>query len=93
MLQEHAAVARVYYPGLSSHKGHEIAKKQMSGFSGMISFELKAENRVAAFVESLTIFTLAESLGGVESLVEVPAVMTHASIPPSIREKRESKMA
>lgn len=87
LLQEHAAVARVYYPGLSSHKGHEIAKKQMSGFSGMISFELKAENRVAAFVESLTIFTLAESLGGVESLVEVPAVMTHASIPPSIREK------
>jgi cystathionine beta-lyase len=86
-LQEHGAVANVYYPGLPSHKGYEIAKKQMSGFSGMISFELKAEKQVASFVESLTLFTLAESLGGVESLVEVPAIMTHASIPSSIREK------
>ncbi|WP_291291605.1 cystathionine gamma-synthase [Enterococcus sp.] len=87
LLQEHGAVANVYYPGLPSHKGYEIAKKQMSGFSGMISFELKAEKQVANFVESLTLFTLAESLGGVESLVEVPAIMTHASIPSSIREK------
>lgn len=79
-------VAKVYYPGLTSHAGHEIAKAQMSGFGGMISFELKDDSKVAEFVESLEIFTLAESLGGVESLIEVPAVMTHASIPKGKRE-------
>ncbi|MBL1230188.1 cystathionine gamma-synthase [Enterococcus sp. BWB1-3] len=86
-LTSHPAVANVYYPGLSSHNGYEVAKKQMSGFSGMISFELKNEAAATAFVEALQLFTLAESLGGVESLVEVPAVMTHASIP---KEKREA---
>ncbi|WP_430612314.1 cystathionine gamma-synthase [Enterococcus sp. DIV0876] len=87
MLAEHPAVNEVYYPGLTSHRGHEIARKQMTGFSGMISFELKNEANVSPFIEGLKIFTLAESLGGVESLVEVPAIMTHASIPQDIREK------
>ena len=86
-LQAHPAVAKVYYPGLIAHEGHEIAKSQMSGYSGMISFELTDETKTAGFVESLKIFTLAESLGGVESLVEVPAVMTHASIPKEIRQQ------
>lgn len=86
-LVNHPAVASVYYPGLPSHKGYETAKRQMSGFSGMVSFELKNEAAATDFVEALQLFTLAESLGGVESLVEVPAVMTHASIP---KEKREA---
>lgn len=85
-LEANPAVANVYYPGLTAHEGHEIAKKQMSGFSGMVSFELKEEAATTKFVEALQLFTLAESLGGVESLVEVPAVMTHASIP---KDKRE----
>lgn len=80
-------VAKVYYPGLVDHHGYEIAKKQMNGFGGMISFDLKDESKVNQFVESLKIFTLAESLGGVESLVEVPALMTHATIPKADREK------
>ncbi|EGO8835806.1 TPA: cystathionine gamma-synthase [Enterococcus faecalis] len=85
-LEAHPAVATVYYPGLASHPGHEIAQKQMSGFSGMISFELAKDEQVVPFVEALEIFTLAESLGGVESLIEVPAIMTHASIPKENRE-------
>ncbi|MCA2389447.1 MULTISPECIES: cystathionine gamma-synthase [Lactococcus] len=86
-LETSKAVSKVYYPGLSSHQGHEIAKKQMSAFGGMISFELTDENTVKDFVENLSYFTLAESLGGVESLIEVPAVMTHASIPKELREE------
>jgi len=86
-LANHSAVAKVYYPGLSDHPGHEVAAKQMSGYGGMVAFELVNERKVAAFVESLQVITLAESLGGVESLIEVPAVMTHASIP---KEKREA---
>lgn len=86
-LQNHPAVAKVYYPGLSTHPGFEIAEKQMQGFSGMVSFELLAEEKTSTWVESLTLFTLGESLGGVESLVEVPAVMTHASIPKDKREE------
>ena len=78
---------KVYYPGLSGHTGHEIAAKQMRGFGGMVAFELVNESKVAEFVEALEVVTLAESLGGVESLIEVPAVMTHASIP---KEKREA---
>lgn len=85
-LEAHPAVATVYYPGLASHPGHEIAQKQMSGFSGMISFELAKDEQVVPFVEALEIFTLAESLGGVESLIEVPAIMTHVSIPKENRE-------
>lgn len=86
-LETSKAVSKVYYPGLNSHSGHEIAKKQMSAFGGMISFELTDENAVKDFVENLSYFTLAESLGGVESLIEVPAVMTHASIPKELREE------
>ena len=85
-LVKHPAVATFYYPGLSEHPGHEIAAKQMRGFGGMVAFELVDESSVAAFVESLEVITLAESLGGVESLIEVPAVMTHASIPKEQRE-------
>lgn len=80
-------VSKVYYPGLPQDPGHEIASQQMSGFGGMLSFELKDEHKVKDFVEALEYFTLAESLGGVESLIEVPAVMTHASIPKKIREE------
>jgi len=79
LLQEHAAVGRVYYPGLKTHPGHEIAKRQQSGFGGMISFEIDGgEAAVRAFVENLQFFSLAESLGGVESLVCHPPTMTHA---------------
>ena len=86
-LVAHPAVEKVYYPGLFGHTGHEIAAKQMRGFGGMVAFELVNESKVAEFVEALEVVTLAESLGGVESLIEVPAVMTHASIP---KEKREA---
>lgn len=85
-LEENLAVAKVYYPGLDQHLGHTIAQKQMRDFGGMVSFELVNETGVKRFVEKLKYFTLAESLGGVESLVEVPAIMTHASIPKEIRE-------
>ncbi|MBI4595568.1 MAG: PLP-dependent transferase [Candidatus Tectomicrobia bacterium] len=81
-------VARVYYPGLKSHPQHELAQRQMSGFGGMLSFEIKGGLREAKlFLENLKIFALAESLGGVESLAEHPALMTHASIPKEEREK------
>lgn len=86
-LADHADVAKVYYPSLADHPGHEIAAKQMRGFGGMVAFELVDESKVAEFVEALKVITLAESLGGVESLIEVPAIMTHASIP---KEKREA---
>ncbi|MEY8536908.1 cystathionine gamma-synthase [Lactococcus muris] len=85
-LEKSPQVSKVYYPGLSTDSGYEIASKQMSGFGGMLSFELQDESKVKYFVESLKYFTLAESLGGVESLIEVPAVMTHASIPKHLRE-------
>jgi cystathionine gamma-synthase len=81
LLDEHDSVDRVYYPGLSSHPGHEIAAQQQSGFGGMVSFELAGgEAAVKAFVESLRFFSLAESLGGVESLVCHPPSMTHAPV-------------
>jgi cystathionine gamma-synthase len=77
----HAAVERVYYPGLASHPGHEIAARQQRGFGGMISFELAGgEPAVQAFLDGLEHFFLAESLGGVESLVAHPASMTHAAM-------------
>ncbi len=85
-LEDHPDVDRVYYPGLASHPGHEIAAAQMDDFGGMLSFELDASLEAASEVVSNTeVFTLAESLGGVESLVEQPAPMTHAAIP---REER-----
>ncbi|WP_374285609.1 cystathionine gamma-synthase [Lactococcus sp.] len=86
-LEQSNQVAKVFYPGLESHAGYQIAKSQMDGFGGMISFELSDDSKVKTFVESLKYFTLAESLGGVESLIEVPSVMTHASIPKNLREK------
>lgn len=86
-LENHPAVETVYYPGLTSHPNYQIAKTQMSGFSGMVSFDLKEDAKAVPFVESLKLFILAESLGGVESLVEVPSIMTHASIPKDKREK------
>ena len=81
VLCEQLNVSRVYYPGLESHPGHDIAKRQQRGFGGMISFEIDGgEAAVRAFVENLTYFSLAESLGGVESLVCHPASMTHAPV-------------
>ncbi|BAA80215.1 cystathionine gamma-lyase [Aeropyrum pernix K1] len=88
-LESHPKVDRVIYPGLSTHPQHSLAKRQMTGYSGMLSFELKGGAGAAVrFVESLRIIALAESLGGVESLVEIPSLMTHASIP---REERLKK--
>ena len=86
-LQGHAAVQRVYYPGLADHPQHDLARRQMSGFGGMISLELGSAARARVFVESTRIFALAESLGGVESLVGHPASMTHASVPKTMREE------
>jgi cystathionine beta-lyase/cystathionine gamma-synthase len=85
-LKAHPLVRRVYFPGLSEHPGHEIARRQMTGFGGMVSFELYGTiDDVTAFVSSLRYFTLGESLGGVKALVCHPATMTHASIPPEVR--------
>jgi cystathionine gamma-synthase len=82
-LVAHPAVAKVHYPGLSSHPGHEIARRQQQGFGAMVSFELNGgDAAVEALLTGLRCFTLAESLGGVESLVAHPATMTHASITP-----------
>jgi len=82
-LVNHPKVKEVYYPGLENHPNHEVAKKQMKDFGGMVSFRLKDESKQAAFIflENTKVFTLAESLGGVESLVNHPTTMTHASIP------------
>ncbi|SIR01437.1 Cystathionine beta-lyase/cystathionine gamma-synthase [Haladaptatus litoreus] len=81
-LDDHEAVETVYYPGLESHPNHELAAEQMDDFGGMVSFELDASLEEAAEVVAETeVFTLAESLGGVESLIEQPATMTHAAIP------------
>jgi len=81
-LAAHCEVARVHYPGLAAHPGHALAKKQMSGFGGMISFELKGDlERAQQMMSKTRIFALAESLGGVESLIEHPPTMTHGSIP------------
>ena len=88
-LNNHEMVEKVYWPGLDSHKNHDVAKKQMSGFGGMLSFRIKDFNKeqTIKFLEKLHLFTLAESLGGVESLCGHPATMTHASIPVEEREK------
>ena len=85
-LSAHEQVERVFYPGLTTHKGHEIASRQMKGPGGMISFELAGGLPAAtAFLEALRVFVCAESLGGVESLAEHPAIMTHASLPADVR--------
>ena len=88
MLAAHSAVEKVIYPGLTSHPQHELARKQMHGFGGMVTMLIKGglqESR--RFLERCRIFALAESLGGVESLIEHPAIMTHASVPLEQREQ------
>jgi len=85
-LEAHPKVERVYYPGLASHPQHELAKRQMNGFGGMVTAVLKGGlNESRKFLEHCTLFALAESLGGVESLIEHPAIMTHASLPAEVR--------
>jgi len=87
-LESHPKVRKVIYPGLKSHPQHELARKQMSGFAGIITFFIKGGLEAARrFLEKVKIFSLAESLGGVESLIEHPAIMTHASLPKEVREK------
>jgi cystathionine beta-lyase/cystathionine gamma-synthase len=87
-LNDHRRVQRVYYPGRPDHSGHKIAASQMDGFSGMVSFEIKGGLEEARRVLGrLRLFKIAESLGGIESLVELPAVMTHASIPKEVRKR------
>lgn len=87
-LEQRSEVKKVYYPGLASHPQHELAKRQMTYFGGMISAELHADiNQCKKILSNCKVFTLAESLGGVESLIEHPAIMTHASIPQQEREK------
>ena len=86
-LSNHDKVNKVFYPGLKSDHNYEISKKQMNGFGGIVSIDLKGDiNSARKFLENIEIFTLAESLGGVESLIEHPAIMTHASIDKKIRE-------
>ncbi|HEY1381208.1 MAG TPA: cystathionine gamma-synthase [Gemmataceae bacterium] len=87
-LANHPAVAHVYYPGLASHPGHDVAKRQMRDFGGMISVRLQGTDAARAFMTRTRLFSLAESLGGVESLVCYPATMTHASIPADVRKAR-----
>jgi cystathionine gamma-lyase len=85
-LAHHPKVARVIYPGLASHPQHAIAQRQMHGYGGMIAVELAADlDGTRRFLERCELFTLAESLGGVESLIEHPAIMTHASVPADVR--------
>ena len=88
-LEDHPKVGKVYYPGLPSHDGHLLASRQMRGYGGIISFELKGDDYAQAVrvMENLEVFSLGESLGGVESLCTHPASMTHASIPKEEREK------
>jgi cystathionine gamma-lyase len=85
-LEVHAQVEQVIYPGLPSHRPHALAARQMSGFGGMLAFTIRGGLPAAsAFLKALTVFACAESLGGVESLIEHPAIMTHASVPPEAR--------
>jgi cystathionine beta-lyase/cystathionine gamma-synthase len=87
-LEKHPRIQRVFYPGLASHPQHALAKEQMRGFSGMISFDLKGDYQdVLRFLQKLKIFCLAESLGGVESLINHPEKMTHASVPEDMRKQ------
>jgi cystathionine gamma-lyase len=86
-LARHSRVVRVHYPGLSSHPQHALARRQMHGYGGMVTLELAGDLATARrFLERVEIFALAESLGGVESLIEHPAIMTHASLPPAQRQ-------
>lgn len=87
-LEQHKSISKVYFPGLTSHPQYDLARSQMSGFSGMVSFDLKGDYQsVLDFLKKLKVFALAESLGGVESLINHPEKMTHASVPPDLRKK------
>ncbi|AYC30150.1 bifunctional cystathionine gamma-lyase/homocysteine desulfhydrase [Paenisporosarcina cavernae] len=86
-LEEHEAVGKIYYPGLKGHKGRDIMQKQTKGFGGMISFDVGSTEKANDLLAKLRYFTLAESLGAVESLISVPAQMTHASIPADRRQE------
>jgi len=87
-LEKHPRVKRVFYPGLESHRDHRVAKRLMSGFGGMVSFEIGGgKAAVDAFLRSIRVFSLAESLGGVDSLAEHPASMSHASMPQEFRQR------
>lgn len=85
-LSAHPAVQRVHYPGLSTHPGHEVAKRQMQGFGGLVSLELESKEAAALFLDSLKLFTQAVSLGDVESLATHPASTTHQLLPPEVRQ-------
>lgn len=84
-LESHGAIDRVFYPGLESHDQHDLARRQMTGFTGMVSVDVGTLARARRLAERTRIFQLAESLGGVESLISVPALMTHASVPAEMR--------
>jgi cystathionine gamma-lyase/cystathionine beta-lyase/cystathionine gamma-lyase/homocysteine desulfhydrase len=86
-LEEHPKVEKLYYPGSLSHKQHELAKRQQRGFGGMVAFDVGSLQKAAAVLESVRLCTLAESLGGVETLISHPATMTHASVLPETRER------
>jgi len=87
-LERHPKVKKVIYPGLESHPQHELATTQATGYGGVVSFEIDGTiDDAKAFLEKLDLFALAESLGGVESLIELPAVMTHASVAKEVREQ------
>jgi cystathionine beta-lyase/cystathionine gamma-synthase len=87
-LEKHPKVSRVLYPGLASHPGHALAARQMTGFGGMISFDLGSEAAARRLLDRVSLCALAESLGGVESLISHPATMTHASVEPDVRQRR-----
>ena len=87
-LKDSRKVRKLYYPGLEEHDNHDVARKQMTGYGGMLSFRLDTDDEgVKRFVRSLKYISLAESLGGVESLIEIPSLMTHSGIPREIRER------
>ncbi len=87
-MQGEANVEKVYFPGLKTHPGHETAKKQMTGFGGIVSFEIKGGlDEANSFFRKLKVFQLADSLGGVESLANYSAIMTHEAFPPELRKK------
>jgi cystathionine gamma-lyase/cystathionine beta-lyase/cystathionine gamma-lyase/homocysteine desulfhydrase len=86
-LRKHPKVLRVHYPGLPCHPQFELAKKQMTGFGGMLAFETGSLENARTFLKSLRLCSLAESLGGVETLIAHPATMTHASVPPEERRR------
>jgi cystathionine gamma-lyase/cystathionine beta-lyase/cystathionine gamma-lyase/homocysteine desulfhydrase len=86
-LASHRKVQQVHYPGLPTHPQHDLARRQMRGFGGLISFELGTRDKAAAVLNHVQLMALAESLGGVETLISHPATMTHASVPPERRQQ------